>query len=339
MKRIEAPTLQEAYTLAAMEFGCSVTELEFDVAQQPSPGVFGLFRKTAIVYAAKKERHAPAAPIVAERQNVKVEKVEQTPIEKPTEAPPRAPAPIQAPKAPAAPSVERKVVKPDRYEKPAYKPSVTDSIIDDAFSDDVAPSVKEIKQERPKPIARPSKLFIDRNESFGSLDSSLEKIRQKSQDHKVICKEIENVLRALFAHTCYKIDVIEASMIDSNTVRVFFDGEDAALLIGKDGYRYKALSYILFNWINPTYGYLLRLEIAEFLQNQEEMITRYLEPVIAQIEESGKGQTRILDGVLVQIALKELRSRFPEKYVGIKTSQDGEGKYVVVNDFIRRYER
>jgi spoIIIJ-associated protein len=311
-----------------MEFGCSIADLDFEVARQPSPGVFGLFRKTAIVYAAKKERLAAvvSAPIVAElRQSAEAVIT---------------PAKTITPQEPKTPiSAERKI-KTDRFERPTLKPSVADSIIDKAFSDNDATSVKEIRKERPKPVSvRAAKILSDRSESFGSLDSSIEKIRQKSQDHKIVCKEIEETLRSLFDHTCYKIDVIEASAIDSNTIRVFFDGDDAALLIGKDGYRYKALSYILFNWINPTYGYLLRLEIAEFLQNQEEMIARYLEPVISQIEQNGKGQTRILDGVLVQIALKELRSRFPEKYVGIRTSQDGEGKYVVVNDFIRKYER
>jgi spoIIIJ-associated protein len=63
---------------------------------------------------------------------------------------------------------------------------------------------------------------------------------------------------------------------DENTLLVEFTGPDAALMIGKEGYRYKALSYMLFNWINAVYGMQLRLEIAEFLKNQEESISRYL---------------------------------------------------------------
>ncbi|MDR2905497.1 MAG: Jag N-terminal domain-containing protein [Helicobacteraceae bacterium] len=156
------------------------------------------------------------------------------------------------------------------------------------------------------------------------------------EEEKRVCEEIAQILRNLFDNTDYKISEIEVTPYDDKTLQVFFDGEDAALLIGKDGYRYKALSYILFNWINPTYGYLLRLEIAKFLQNQEEMIARYLEPIIEQIRETGKGQTRVLDGVLVQIALKLLREKFPDKYVGIKTTQEGDGKFVVVNEFIKK---
>ncbi|MDR2034789.1 MAG: Jag N-terminal domain-containing protein [Helicobacteraceae bacterium] len=384
MKKIEAPTLEEAYRLAALEFGCSVTELDVEVAQQPTSGFLGIFKKTAIVFVTRKEPTSYAPPRATQR-NENAYKTEQfatdkTPLEKidldETELGETFTPTLIAPKA-RSERREVKTVERDRHERPSLKPSVADRLIDGAFADEAAPilapektqkadlfiraertgftlsdrvekvsraeksanwvekSEKIEKKERPKtPPIRP---LIDRGESFGSLDLSIEKIRQKTQDYKVICEQIETTLRNLFAQTSYKIDTITATMYDDKTVRVFFDGEDAALMIGKDGYRYKALSYILFNWINPTFGYLLRLEIAEFLQNQEDMIARYLEPLITQIEESGKGQTRVLDGVLVQIALKELRLRFPEKYVGIKTAQDGEGKYVVVNDFIRRF--
>jgi len=121
-------------------------------------------------------------------------------------------------------------------------------------------------------------------------------------------------------------------MYDDNTLLVAFSGDDAALLIGKEGYRYKALSYMIFNWINGTYQLHLRLEIAEFLQNQEEAMDRYLEGVCENIDRDGRAQTKVLDGVLVQIALKELRARYPEKYVAIRSTRDG-AKFILVNDY------
>jgi len=92
---------------------------------------------------------------------------------------------------------------------------------------------------------------------------------------------------------------------------------------------------MIFNWINTKYNLQLRLEIAEFLQNQEEMIKKYLAPLIEKIKDTGRGQTKSLDGVLVKIALEELRKEFPDKYVGIKTNREG-GKYIVVNEFNNR---
>jgi len=105
------------------------------------------------------------------------------------------------------------------------------------------------------------------------------------------------------------------------------------LLIGKEGYRYKALSYMLFNWINSKYDVQIRLEIAEFLKNQEEFIDRYLESVYENVEKDGRAQTKILDGVLVQIALRELRDVYPDKYVVIRSTRDGQ-KYIIINDYL-----
>ncbi len=147
-----------------------------------------------------------------------------------------------------------------------------------------------------------------------------------------IVKEIDEEINKLFKLVCFKIDQIEVSAYDKETVLIEFKGEDAALLIGKEGYRYKALSYMIFNWVNTKYEVQLRLEIAEFLKNQEESIARYLTNIYENIERDGRVQTKILDGVLVQIALKELRERYPDKYVVIRSTKDGL-KYIIVNDY------
>jgi spoIIIJ-associated protein len=147
-----------------------------------------------------------------------------------------------------------------------------------------------------------------------------------------IVKEVEVDINNLFELICFDIEKIEVSAYDKETLLIEFKGEDAALLIGKEGYRYKALSYMIFNWINTKYDVQLRLEIAEFLKNQEESVARYLTNVYENIDRDGRAQTKILDGVLVQIALKELRERYPDKYVVIRSTKDGL-KYIIVNDY------
>lgn len=153
-----------------------------------------------------------------------------------------------------------------------------------------------------------------------------------SQDSDAIVEDVRQKINALFATICFKLDPIQVSMYDDMTLFVEFNGEDAALLIGKEGYRYKALSYMLFNWINAEYQLQIRLEIAEFLQNQEESVGRYLVSVFETIDRDGHAQTRVLDGVLVQIALRQLRDRYHDKYVAIRTTRDG-GKYIIINDY------
>ena len=175
--------------------------------------------------------------------------------------------------------------------------------------------------------------------SFSHLSQNRQEHEQFTEDYfdeelpsETIVQEVQEDINALFSNLCFDINAIRVSMYDENTLLVEFSGDDAALLIGKEGYRYKALSYMIFNWINGTYHLQLRLEIAEFLKNQEEAMNRYLEGVCENIERDGRSQTKVLDGVLVQIALKELRARYPEKYVAIRSTRDG-AKFIIINDY------
>lgn len=167
-----------------------------------------------------------------------------------------------------------------------------------------------------------------------SSQNEIPKIVIKKDKEKIL-DEVKTGISLLFADSCYKIDKINVEFYDEETLYIEFLGEDSALLIGKEGYRYKALSYILFNWINEKYGLMLRLEVAQFLKNQEEAIYTYLEPIIEIIKEKGTFKTKPLDGILVHIALKKLRDEFPDKYVAVKTNVRGD-KYVLVNEYRAR---
>jgi len=178
------------------------------------------------------------------------------------------------------------------------------------------------------------KIFDNFYEDVGSNEISKIIIKKSKED---IIKEVKDGLHLLFHKTCFKLDDIKVSFYDDKTLYIEFLGEDSALLIGKEGYRYKALSYILFNWINDKYALILRLEVAQFLKNQEMAMSSYLGPVIELIKEKGSFKTKPLDGILVHIALKRLRDEFPNKYVAIKTNIKGE-KYVLVNEYKQKDE-
>ena len=190
---------------------------------------------------------------------------------------------------------------------------------------EVKPSNQNIKENKES-----TKIFDDfynKDEAKTTHDNI--KIKQ---DDNLITTEIQTKINELFETTCYKLDEIKVCYYDSTTIYIEFKGEDAALLIGKEGYRYKALSYILFNWIHEKYNLMLRLEVAEFLTTQEEAIHNYLVPVIQTIKDDGFFKTKPLDGVLVHIALKRLREEFPNKYVAVKTNIKGD-KYILVNEY------
>ena len=232
-QRIEAKTLEEAFSKASEALGCSVADLDITILQHPSKGILGIGKKNAIILAKCKGKETPPPP-----------------------------------------KTLQKIEEPEIFDN-FYK---------------------------------------------------------ETQDIYAIAGEVQNDLNRLFQDMCFRLDSIKVEPYDKETLLIEFEGEDAALLIGKEGYRYKALSYMLFNWINPKYGLQIRLEIAQFLKTQEEAMEKYLAPLIEQIQKEGRGQTKPLDGVLIQIALKKLREAFPDKYVAIRENRRKE-KYIIVNEF------
>ncbi|GAA7410876.1 Jag N-terminal domain-containing protein [Helicobacter pylori] len=206
----------------------------------------------------------------------------------------------------------------------------------------VKESVKEVKEESVKET--------NTKEIHQSAEEKKQKLETKTPQEEIIIPkppkknlkeeshnedklhEIKQELKDLFSHLPYKINKVEVSLYEPGVLLIDIDGEDSALLIGEKGYRYKALSYLLFNWIHPAYGYSIRLEISTFLQNQEKVMEAQLQSTIMTVHEVGKGQMKAPDGVLTYIALKKLRKAFPNKYVSIKTNLNDE-KYIVINDF------
>jgi len=301
MKKIEANTLEEAYEIACREFDCSFMELKYEIIQYPVKGLLGIFSKKAI--------------IVADRKEEKKEKIKDKDI-----------------KNQDIVADNSNIVEEDIKESHKNIENIED--IDDE-KEEILEETKVTVEEK-----RDNNITSDENEIIDNFFSQESKTQTPSnivaKDNQKLAKEIESNLKRLIDSTCFDIDTIEVD-VEDNTALIFIDGEDAALLIGKEGYRYNALSYLLFNWIYPKYGLYIKLEIARFLQTQSEMIRNYIQPVVEHVERNGWGKTRPLDGILAQIALEQLRDRFPNKYVAIKKSRDDDKRYVIINDFIKSY--
>ena len=199
-------------------------------------------------------------------------------------------------------------------------------------------SCKKEEQKEDKALKVESKEEIKRKIELPKVENEFEDFFKEKKDIDEIAKEVEEEINELFSYSCFDIEHINVKPYDEKTLYIEFNGKDAALLIGKEGYRYKALSYMLFNWINPKYNLQIRLEIAEFLKTQEESVKNYLKPLIEKIKKEGRGKTKPLDGILAQIALKELRKEFPDMYVAIKSDREG-NRYIIVNRFYTKNEQ
>ena len=224
-------------------------------------------------------------------------------------------------------------IQKTRREKRVRKESAKEVKVDDNLQSKIPQKKRRGKSEK---VAKTATSERKQDNSKNKKPNRREIKKQELKvDIDIAIKEISLGINRLFKESCFEIDDIKVSKHNDDTILLEFSGVDAALLIGKEGYRYKALSYFLYNWINIKYGANVRLEIAEFLKNQEEMIGKYLVPVIDRVRSGGRGQTKTLDGVLIKIALEKLRNEFPEKYVGIKSARSG-GRFIVINDFNRK---
>ena len=359
--KIEANTLQEAFQKAAEQLNCSVTELDIKVLQHPSGGIFGFFKKTAIIEANLENQPKPQHKPKNDRNFAK--KSDESESAKEEKKQSKKHDHNDKKRNPKKHKDEKNEAKSEQKEHKNEKPNLSEknsALAKDAFAEKgekeaeepgyVIKRLDEPKEQKETKVAKEPqasksapKNILDTSiiENFNQTDEeSAPQALPKEKKEKVvidfdkILPEIKDGMTRLFKASCFEIDKVEVSKFNDETVLIELDGADAALLIGKEGYRYKAISYMLYNWLNSKYNLAIRLEIAQFLQNQEAMMDQYLNGVIERVQNSGRAQTKPLDGVLVKIALEKLREKFPDKYVGIKSGNDG--KFVVVNDFFKK---
>lgn len=312
--RIEAKNLQEAYTLGAQNLNCSVTDINVEIIENPRSGVLGFFQKPGIYEVnVIKQKNKKQSKINDKKQhfdnNQKNNKNSSHEAKNYHE-----PKPSNSHEA-------KNIHEHKSYN--SHEPKTT-------FHET---SLSETEKQETKYQSN-FKDFDDIVDNFNKEHEENQEVKKEILITDEILAEIKVKLSNLIQASSFNISLEEVSKYDDGTIYIKLQGDDCALLIGKEGYRYKAISYLLYNWINSRFGVNIRLEIAEFLKNQEAAISAYLQNIILKIQNTGKAQTKPLDGVLVKIALEQLRAKFPDKYVGIKTSD--EGRYVVVSDFYKK---
>ena len=295
MTKVSANTLQEALSQAASQLGCSVTELDYEVLQYESKGVLGLGKKEAIIIANLKENLRNATNLANE--DTSTQNILTTNVATQT-------------KDATISTQDSNNAQPEHTAKQTQDVDSNETFFD--ASEFITPT-----------NAHDTQVIANTKQEIQT---------KKFQTKEEVAQEIKQLIKEMLDFTPYKIDNIDVSFYDNQTLSIYIDGEDSALLIGERGYRYKAISYLLFNWIQPTYGYNIRLEIAQFLQNQENAIDAYLVGIINEVKREGKAQTKPLDGILAFIALKKLRTHFPDKYISFRENPQNE-KYIIINDF------
>ena len=293
MKIIKADSLELAMEQATAHFECSVTELHIEVVEHPKNGMMGFFKKQAVIAVIKKPLESSAETAVETPSKIASNHPKNT---KPHTAKTQMPKPkSEKVEDPATPVENKKTTKKPTTQKKNETPSfvsnqtdmLTPSLVTAQDDYDDVYDENEYKKSEPKTKTVRSKQDIQKSIAKAEEEeSSIKRVSTANlQDNDVvdeffqeslgmdsIVSEVKSKINHLFSKTCFTLEDVAVSAYDETTILVEFKGADAALLIGKEGYRYKALSYMLFNWMNAKYNVQLRLEIAEFLKNQEEMV-------------------------------------------------------------------
>lgn len=341
MTKVSASTLQEALSKAALELECSVTELDYEVVQYESKGVLGLGKKDAIIIANVKHTLASknATPSNTQNPNMPTSNAQNNP-QSSTQF-------TQNPQPNTNDFAKNLVQNPAEPPKQAKNQNLQNNSSQQYYQNQDYQDDKKMEDKNTQESSffdasefindtKPSKSNTAGYYTNGGYEINTTQTpateMKKFQTKEEVADEITKLIQEMLSYTPYKIDNVKVSFYDNQTLSIYIDGEDSALLIGERGYRYKAISYLLFNWIQPTYGYNIRLEIAQFLQNQEDAIDAYLVGIINEVRREGRAQTKPLDGILAFIALKKLREQFPDKYISFRENPQNE-RYIIINDF------
>lgn len=294
MTKFTAPTIELALLEASKELKCSIVDLEYEIIEKPSKGFLGLGKRDAkiVVSPKRKNRHNFAN--------------------------------------------ERELRESQRESKFTPKnanQSPNSGTNKDIFEQNKRESNYDFRGESRESYEyhRESTRELGGESIRESTHKSYETLKYDSSDiDESIIHKIHKEINELFALLPIKLSKIEVSKSEKNTILIHFKGADAALLIGERGYRYKAISYLLFNWLNTEYGVNIRLEIESFLVSQEAMISHYLTPIIEELKDSDEPfATKTFDGILAYIALKELRTKLHGKNIVLKTNENDES-YILI---------
>ncbi|MGX2981974.1 Jag N-terminal domain-containing protein [Helicobacter sp. 23-1045] len=301
MIKVSAPSVELALLEAGKKLNCQCVDLEYEIVEKPSKGFLGIGKKDAVIVASVKAKSSQGAKTRPFSQNLNAKSRSNSQN-------------LRDSSSSNFCHIERSEIS--QKNKRDFSPtshSHNDNI--DFTPDSANFSTDSTNALDSTNFAPDSASNI--SDSANALDSAL-------------ISQIKDEINELFSHLPLDIDEIQVTALNKNTIFVFFGGRDAALLIGERGYRYKAISYLLHNWISNKYDFGVRLEIEHFLVEQEAKMANYLAPIIEDLRYSNESfTTKTFDGILAYIALKELRSKLRNKSITLHTNEYGEN-YIII---------
>ncbi|HMM31320.1 MAG TPA: RNA-binding cell elongation regulator Jag/EloR [Clostridia bacterium] len=284
MRSIEASgkSVDEAIFKGLSELGTSIDEVEIQILQQESKGVFGIGAKPAIVKLTERE---PEEVILPDYLKNPSERRESRPFDReprrdrPSE--PRRPRPEQK-EAPSAPKIERMEGAQAASEEAMTAP---------------APRAPRPQQERQQPRSdRPRQNRDDRNHQ-GSRRPQEQRMPEKEKiaytEEAAEGNRAADFLKGVVSRMGVEAKVLAAQ--DSDGLKLYIDSETMGILIGHRGETLDALQYLCSLCLNRNRkeeGYLrVNIDTEGYRDKREQTLVRLARRLAAQVKATGKPRT------------------------------------------------
>ncbi len=280
MRSIEASgkSVDEAIFKGLSELGTSIDEVEIQILQQESKGVFGIGAKPAIVKLTEREPEEVILPDYLKNPSERRESrsFDREPRrDRPSE--PRRPRPEQK-EAPSAPKSER--IEGAQVASEAAAAS--------------APRAPRPQQERQQPRNdRPRQNRDDRNRE-GSRRPQEQRMPEKEKiaytEEAAEGNRAAEFLKGVVARMGVEAKVLAAQ--DSDGLKLYIDSETMGILIGHRGETLDALQYLCSLCLNRNRkeeGYLrVNIDTEGYRDKREQTLVRLARRLAAQVKATGK---------------------------------------------------
>lgn len=266
MKSIETSgkTVEDAVKVGLKELNCDISDVNIDVLEQGSPGLFGMFGKLAKVRISLKEEEEGFGidmPIMS---------LDSTPEKKPKQPKPAAPKQTE-PKKPAAPAPAIA-----QEAAPVLKPSFAES---KSASDKPA---QDKPQRAPKPPRAPKP--IDPTPIPVSMEDLPELDESKLTDvGKIALDFLSNVTRMMGVDVEIRIVESEGQM------QVQMIGDSLGVLIGRRGDTLDALQYLTSLQVNKGRNDYVRvtLDTEHYRAKRVDALTKLANRMASRVRKTG----------------------------------------------------
>ena len=271
-KIYKAKTVNDAITDALIELEITSDMIEYEVIEEGSSGLLGLFSKDAVIKARRKEEAAPEEDLVDIKLQFKTGSL----------LTPQKPKPAKKQAAP-----EDMDPKAGKEVKEAVKASGKNRQKTEKSVQNVTPEKASGKTPNKSVSKDQLKKHMEEKAEKGT-EKRVEEPVEKTPDEPFQNQKIDDILKVIFDKL--EIEASVTSMINKGerVVNVIIDGDDTGDIIGKRGQTLDAIQYLLSIVINKDQEayYRVKLDTNNYRERRQKTLENLARNVAAKVKKT-----------------------------------------------------